>query len=133
MRTTDVAAAVIKKEGKYLIARRKEEKHLGGKWEFPGGKINEDETAKQCLERELEEELGIAVKIGNFIAEGYYSDDTISIRLLGYLAELISGQLKLNAHDEIRWVKAGELMNFDFAEADLPIVIEIVKYSFDAD
>jgi 8-oxo-dGTP diphosphatase len=125
MRIINVTAAVIENNGKFLIARRKKEKHLGGKWEFPGGKIEPQETPEECLRRELEEEFGIVAKINNFVAESVFDYGDRKIRLLGYYADYISGAFILNAHDEIRWVSADELNKFDFAEADLPLIRKI--------
>lgn len=103
----DVVAAIIEKDGKFLIAKRKIGKHLGGKWEFPGGKIEADETPEQCLERELKEEFGILVKAGDFVAESQFNYGDREIKLLGYKADYIAGDFLLNDHEEIRWVSNG--------------------------
>ena len=118
----DVTAAIIEKNGKFLIAKRKQGKHLEGKWEFPGGKIEQQETPEGCLARELKEEFGITAKIADFVAESVFNYGDREIRLLGYRAEYLSGEFRLNAHDEIKWVSADEFGNFDFAEADLPLI-----------
>lgn len=123
----NVTAAIIEKGGKFLIAKRAKGKHLENKWEFPGGKIEAQETPQECLRRELEEEFGITAEIGNFVTESIFDYGDRTIRLLGYNAKYISGEFRLNAHDEIRWVSADELSNFDFAEADLPIVKKIIE------
>ena len=122
----DVTAAIIEKEGKYLIARRRGG-NFDGKWEFPGGKIEEDETPEECLTRELEEELEIKVKVGNLFGESVYNYGHKKIRLMGYSAKYISGEFVLNAHDRIKWVYPDELKNYDFPEADLPFVDKLIN------
>ena len=126
MKMINVTAAIIEKEGKFLIAKRNKGKHLENKWEFPGGKIEPQETPKECLLRELEEEFGITAEITDFVAESIFDYGDRKIRLLGYRAKYISGEFRLNAHDEIRWVSADEFSKFDFAEADLPLIEKVV-------
>ena len=121
----DVAAAIIENDGKFLIAKRKKGKHLEGKWEFPGGKIEHKETPQACLLRELKEEFGIIAKIGDFVAESVFRYEDRKIRLLGYKATYISGEFQLNAHEEVKWISIDEFDTYDFAEADLPLIEKI--------
>ena len=67
VKITEVTSAISEREGKYLIARRKGKRHLAGKWEFPGGTVEEGETPKECLRRELKEELGREFVVGGFL------------------------------------------------------------------
>ncbi|HOE93293.1 MAG TPA: 8-oxo-dGTP diphosphatase MutT [Methanofastidiosum sp.] len=120
-----VTAGIIKKDNKILIAKRKEG-HLVNKWEFPGGKLEPGETPKDCLKRELCEEFGIETKIGKYLATSNYEYPHIKIELIAYEVEYISGEFKLNDHQEIKWVKREELSNYDFAPADIPIVNKIL-------
>ncbi|MEX1064072.1 MAG: (deoxy)nucleoside triphosphate pyrophosphohydrolase [Candidatus Paceibacterota bacterium] len=126
MKTIDVTAGIINRNGKFLIAKRKKGKHLEGKWEFPGGKIEALETPEECLQRELEEEFGVKVAVADFVAESIFNYGDRVIRLLGYRAEYVSGDFKLNAHDEIKWITTDEFSKFDFAEADLPIIEKLI-------
>lgn len=126
MKIINVTAAIIEKDGKFLIARRAKGKHLESKWEFPGGKIENGESPEECLQRELEEEFGIITAIKNFVAESIFNYGDRTVRLLGYKAEYISGDFKLTAHDEVKWVEMDKLNEFDFAEADLPLVKKIL-------
>lgn len=123
---TRVAAAVIEKNGRILIGRRKAGYHED-KWEFPGGKIETDETAEECLRRELREELGIDAKVGQFVASSKFVYSHASIELLVYEAEIVSGELSLKDHKEIRWVSREHLKSYDFPEADWPIIEKIVS------
>ena len=127
----EVAAAIIEKDGKILIAKRKKGKHLEDKWEFPGGKIEENETPNDCLERELLEEFGVKTKAGEFVAESVFDyGEGKKIRLSGYMVEYLSGDFLLNDHSEIAWVKAEDFYDYDFAPADLPIVAELRKRDY---
>jgi 8-oxo-dGTP diphosphatase len=122
MKFIDVTAAVIRKNGKVLIAQRAAGKHLEGLWEFPGGKIEKGETPEQCLKRELFEEFGIDVRIGQFIAESRFSYKKKNIRLLAYEVEYLSGDFFLKVHSAISWVTLDNLANYSFAPADIPIL-----------
>jgi len=118
----DVTAAIIEKEGKYLIGRRKKGKDLAGKWEFPGGTVEEGENYGECLSRELREELGREFIVGDFFDESIHKGNYKEIKLIGYHATCGSVIFSLNAHDILRWVPSKELDNYDFCEADLPFV-----------
>lgn len=118
----EVTAAIIIKKDLILIARRGRNENLAGKWEFPGGKIEDGETAQQCLIREIKEELNIDVKVGNFFEESIYVYTDGEIKLLTYFAEIINGNIKLSVHDEVKWVSIKEIDKFDFAPADVKLV-----------
>ena len=121
-KTYQVTAAIIRKDSKILIARRAQNKHLGGYWEFPGGKIEEGETPQECLKRELEEELGIVVNVGAFFMENEHHYEDKIIQLQAFECEHISGNIMLNDHDQIEWVHPSEFINFKFAPADIPFL-----------
>ena len=118
----DVAAAIIFKDNKVFAARRKPGIHLAGYWEFPGGKVERGETPKQCLFRELQEELCVTTKVGQYVGESLYDYGTKIIRLLAYQVEHIEGKFELIDHDEFCWLAAGELGSVEWAPADIPIV-----------
>jgi len=120
-----VTAAIIKKDNKFLIAKRKEG-HLANKWEFPGGKLEPNETPEDCLKRELKEEFGIQTIIGKYLATSIYDYPHIKIKLIAYEVEYTSGEFILNDHQEIKWVTKEDLSNYDFAPADIPIVKKIL-------
>ena len=125
MKIIDVTAAIIKKDGKFLIAKRKKGAPLEDKWEFPGGKVKSNEALEDCLKRELKEEFGIETEIGEFITESKFTYGERTFRLLGFYAKYISGQYQLAVHDEIRWITLEEFNQFDFAPADIPIINKI--------
>ena len=118
----EVIAGIIINDGTVLIAKRKREKSLGGKWEFPGGKIEVGETPAECLERELREEFQIETRIGKFFAENTHAYDTFTVHLIAYEVEYVGGEFTLCDHDEIAWVPFNDLLNFDMAPADIPLV-----------
>ena len=117
-----VTCAVIEKDGKILIAKRKSGDHMAGKWEFPGGTIEHGETPEQCLKRELLEELGVEIGVNAFICSSTWQYDHATIQLLAFKATLLSGELTLHVHTEIRWITPMELYDYDFPEADVPII-----------
>ncbi|KAA1189114.1 NUDIX domain-containing protein [Pseudohalioglobus sediminis] len=117
-----VTAAVIVRDGKVLAARRGPGKHLEGYWEFPGGKLEENESPESCLERELAEEFSISSKIGEYIGESVYDYGEKVVRLLGYEVEHTAGKFELVDHDELRWLKMDQLTDVKWAPADIPLV-----------
>ena len=117
-----VTAAVIEKDGKILIARRKPGDSQAGKWEFPGGKLEPGETPEDCLTRELREELGIETEVGEFLCSSKFVYRHMAVELLAYKAVYVSGEITLHEHDQAEWVSPEALSEFDFCEADKPVV-----------
>ncbi len=117
-----VTAAILEEEGKVLIGRRKPGRHMGGKWEFPGGKIEPGETPQESLARELQEELSIRVSVGEFLCSTFYEGDGVSLELLVYRVERLEGEPALIEHEELCWVKPDELTGFDLADSDRTVV-----------
>ncbi len=126
---TKITAAVIEREGKVLIARRRREIGFGGIWEFPGGKVEDGETPEKSLEREIAEELGVRIRVGKFLRSVTYRSPALSIKLLAYRASIASGEFMLTDHDEVRWVEPSELEESGFSEPDRPIVRLLVSES----
>ena len=117
-----VTAAILIKDRKILIAKRKADDRQASKWEFPGGTVEQDETPEACLKREIQEEFGITVSVGRFFGESVYHYDHGSIKLLAYRAHWESGKIGLKDHADYRWVSSAQLTEYDFAPADIPIV-----------
>jgi len=122
-----VVAAVIKQKDKILIARRKTGKHLELKWEYPGGKIENDEKEVVALKRELKEEFSIDAAIGKYLTDSFYEYSDIKINLKAYLVESFSGNFQLIDHDKIEWIKIEDIKKYDFAPADIPINNYLIK------
>ena len=121
-----VTAAVIEKDGNILIAKRKKGDPLENKWEFPGGKLKPSETPEGCLKRELREEFDIDAEVGVFIGSSTFAYKHLSIELLAYRVARTSGVFEVKVHEEIRWVPPEELSQYNFSEADQPIVRKIM-------
>ena len=122
---TNVVAAIIKKDNHFLIVKRNRKKHLGLKWEFPGGKVQENETFEEALIREIKEELNIKISLQDKIAEEKYKDEKIDIILHYYLCSQNHGTIKLSEHENLAWVKKKDFEKYDFAEGDGNILSSI--------
>jgi 8-oxo-dGTP diphosphatase len=116
-----VTAAIIEKDGRFLIARKRVG-DLAGMWEFPGGKIEPGESPEECLKREIREEFGMEITVDQYLATSCYTYPHIAIELIGYLATYQRGELSLTDHDQIEWVRPSAMENYTFAPADLPLV-----------
>jgi len=127
MKIVDVVCAVIWKDGKILVAQRSEKMSLPLKWEFPGGKLEAGESEEECLHRELLEELNISVKILAGMRENVHDYSDLRIRLIPFVVEYVSGEIKLAEHREVRAFSKEEVMELDWAPADLPILNEFLR------
>jgi 8-oxo-dGTP diphosphatase len=117
-----VTAAVIEHNGRVLIARRRPEDRFGGVWEFPGGKLESGETPEAGLRREIDEELGLAIEIGEGLGSFPFTAEGRSIELIVFRAAWSGGSLILREHSEARWVAPADLPDYDFAGPDRPVV-----------
>lgn len=122
-----VVAAVIYQDQNLLLARRKPSKSMGGYWEFPGGKIEDGETAESALARELEEEFDIQVTVGSHIATHRHAYEHIKIELIAHETKIKSGEFQLRDHDAIVWVTPEEAQSYKLAPADIPILEHILQ------
>ena len=118
MKPKDVVAAIIKKDNSYLIAQRNKNKYMGLKWEFPGGKVESNETFHEALSREIYEELNININVYEKISEESYKDDEIDIILHYYLCSKRSGNIRLNEHENIAWIEKKDFNKYAFVEGD---------------
>lgn len=123
----NVTCAIIKKDNVVLCAQRGPHMKLPYKWEFPGGKIERNETPEECICREIQEELNFEIKITKQLTPVMYDYGELQIMLIPFLALWVSGTLKLNAHIDAKWMSDSKLMNLDWAEADLPILKEYLS------
>ena len=118
MKVIDVVAAIIKKDNLYLVTQRNRDKHMGLKWEFPGGKVEANETLQEALTREIHEELNIDINIYEKLAEERYKDSEINIVLHYFLCSIKDGIINLNEHEAMEWVDKTDLDQYDFVEGD---------------
>ena len=116
-----VGAAIINDKNEVLCAQRGYGS-LKGKWEFPGGKIEKNESDAEALAREIKEELGIDVSVKDMIDENYHEYDTFNVNLKVYKCAYISGEINDTEHQSLKWVEGRKLNDLDWADADKPIV-----------
>ena len=121
-----VTAAVIKQDNRYLVAQRKHDSHLEYYWEFPGGKIEENESDRECLKRELCEEFSVKSQINEFIGTVNYDYKDFTIELHAYSVKLESNPVNLTSHEKIKWVTLEDLKFTNLAPAD-KILVELIK------
>lgn len=119
---TKVTAALLLNNNQILIAKRRQGTKMPGKWEFPGGKIEDNETPEECLCREIQEEFQIDVTVEDYYCDSVYEYPHGTVQLLAYWVIWNNGDLTPTEHEETKWVTISELDNFDFAPADIPIV-----------
>ena len=123
----NVVAAIIINKKRILIGKRRDEDIGGGKWEFPGGKIEIGETISKALKRELYEELGISAKIGKELMNYEHMFKTTIYNIT--FMEIIDyeGEICNNAHSEIKWVKFSNLLEYDFISGDDRFIQSLIK------
>ncbi|RZF62210.1 (deoxy)nucleoside triphosphate pyrophosphohydrolase [Sphingobacterium corticibacterium] len=124
-----VTCAIIEHNNKFLICQRSERMKLPLKWEFPGGKIENGESKENCLKREIREELGLEIELGSALTVVEHQYPEFSLRLYPFLCDWTGGSLVIAEHAQAIWVSHDELKNYDWAEADVPIVNEIMQLS----
>jgi 8-oxo-dGTP diphosphatase len=129
-RLIEVSAALIFREAKLLIARRHPKAHLGGLWEFPGGKREEDETFEACLIREIREELGVEISVGEIFEEVRHDYPGKSVHLKFFICRLVSGEPQPLDCAAVRWVGRDELRKFEFPAADAQLLEKLKSPRF---
>lgn len=129
VRIIPVVCAIIERDGLVLCALRSKHMSLPGKWEFPGGKLEANELPEEALIREINEELNIEIKIIEAlpIAEHAYVPEKI-IQLIPYRCVTVSDETPTpTEHSELRWMKKDDLLQLDWAAADIPIVLNYIQ------
>lgn len=133
MKRIVVAAGLVRgREGgaeadRYLISRRPEGTHLAQSWEFPGGKVDPGEPPDRALVRELREELGVEVAVGDIFAVGHHVYPEREVLLLVYDARVVRGEPACLEVAEFRWVSAAELTTIPLPPADMPVVERLAR------
>ena len=128
MKELEITAGIIKKNNKVLIGQRKFHDNFGGKWEFPGGKLENSEMPEDCIIRELKEELNIDVKeFEHFLS---YIKDFSAYKMIihAFIITKYDGDFQTNDHEKIIWTDIQDLNNFDFLEADKEIIKKLQSY-----
>jgi 8-oxo-dGTP diphosphatase len=123
-RPIKVVCAIITIGDKILVVQRNKTMTLPLKWEFPGGKMEPNETEEECITREIKEELNIEISLLKKLKSSIFEYPTIAIELIPFLANYEKGTLNLKEHIQYKLLNKEELSSLDWAEADLPIVKE---------
>ncbi len=121
-------AGIIKKDNKFLLGKRKPGGSIGGKWEFPGGKVEDGENFKNSLEREFMEELGIKIEVKDFIIEKEFKSEDHNFNLYAFYIELLDSAIETNEHDEFKYFTLDEIKKLgnSFADSD-KLLLDYIK------
>lgn len=126
-KVTEVVAALIWREGKFLACRRPAHKARGLLWEFVGGKVEAGETKEQALIRECQEELAVTLAVGEEFCTVLHRYPDLTVRLTLFHAEIASGEPQLLEHAEIKWLLPREIPSYEFCPADEVILEKIMR------
>ena len=126
----EVAAGLVFRDGKLLITKRLEGGHLAGLWEFPGGKREANETIERCLHRELKEELGIEVALGQALESVTHKYSVMTVQITFFLARLAKGEPRAIECAGLEWVTRENLAKFQFPPADQRLISRLVDDPF---
>lgn len=123
----NVVCAIIYAGNKILVTQRSKNMKLPLKWEFPGGKLENAESEIECIKREIKEELNIEIKIIKRLSSSIHNYEDFKIQLIPYVVEYESGEIILTEHAEFQLLEKQKLNLLDWAEADLPILRQILN------
>lgn len=123
----NVVAGILRDRNKVLIAQRGKGKHQEYKWEFPGGKLEENESDEDALKREFQEELDIDIKVDNFLCEVIYNYPQMEVKIRSYFISTNNKDIKNLEHESMQWVSIEELKKYDLVAADVFIVDKILE------
>lgn len=126
----EVSAALIFREGKLLITQRPANSHLGGLWEFPGGKREPAESFEGCLIREIREELGVEISVGNLFEEITHAYAEKTVHLKFFRCQLSAGEPRPLGCKAVKWIVKSELADYDFPAADARLLDKLRAYRF---
>ena len=118
---------IVNKNNEYLISLRKEILHQGGKWEFPGGKVELNETAQQALYRELKEEVSLNIEESQLFERFVFDYEDKTLILNFYLVNKFTGEAKSKIGQTIKWVTGQELLNYDFPKANKTVIEKMLN------
>jgi 8-oxo-dGTP diphosphatase len=123
-----VACAVIEDGDKVLATQRNTTMSMPLKWEFPGGKLHDGESPEECLDRELEEELGIRVTIRHALPPVEHRYEEFAIELIPFVCTIAEGTIVLHEHRALAWLSPHELNDLDWPAADIPVIASYLAF-----
>ncbi len=123
----DVTCAIIIKDNRILATQRSATMNLPLKWEFPGGKVEADESPTDCITREIREELNIDIRITGTLPPVEHDYERFRIRLIPFVAAYVAGEIALKEHTQYIWLHLGDLESIDWAAADIPVVQHFIR------
>jgi mutator protein MutT len=126
----EVSAALIFQNGELLITQRRANAHLGGLWEFPGGKREANETCEQCLAREIHEELGVKIYVGELFEETTHAYAEKTIHLKFFICKLLGGGPQPLGCAALKWIGKTKLADYEFPAADAQLLEKLRAYNF---
>lgn len=128
MKEVHVTAAVVIQDNKILCVQRNENKYdyISKKWEFAGGKVEEDEQLEETIKREILEELNLNIDVKSFLIQVNHQYPDFKLKMDTFLCEINNGELELREHIDYKWLSVSELHNLDWAAADVPIVEKLI-------
>ena len=121
----NVVGAFVQRDGKILICRRPKNKAQALLWEFAGGKIEAGESKQDALVRECVEELAVTISVGEELCAVTYDYPEVTVNLTVFFASILSGEPRCLEHEEIRWITADQIDDFEFCPADVEIIEKI--------
>jgi 8-oxo-dGTP diphosphatase len=124
---TEVVAALIWRDGKFMICQRPAHKARGLLWEFVGGKVEVGESKEQALKRECREELDVLISVGEIFMEVTHKYPDLTVHLTLFHATVAQGEPKKLEHNDIKWITPSEIPNYDFCPADVEILAKIIE------
>lgn len=125
---TEVVAALVWDDDKFMICQRPKEKARGLLWEFAGGKVEPGETKEAALIRECREELGVTISVGGVFMEVEHRYPDITVRLTLFNAKIAEGVPQMLEHNDIRWIRREDIPLYAFCPADVEILKKLQNY-----
>ena len=127
MKTIKVTGAIIQNDNYFLIGRRGKDEKSAGMWEFPGGKLEKGESPKECIKRELKEELNIDAEIGELFSSYTYNYPHVSYELFFFKVNSFFGEPVKSVHDKLKWEKLKNFYKYDFLPGDGPLIDKLIS------
>lgn len=127
MKVTEVVAALIWRDDKFMICQRPANKARGLLWEFVGGKVEQGETKEQALIRECQEELAVTLSVGDIFMDVVHEYPDLTVHLTLFNATIAYGEPQKLEHNDIQWIKPSEIPNYDFCPADKEILEKLAN------